>query len=1063
MTERMRFILDGDDRLTPVLNHAGDSSARLHRRLGDDMDGNSRAVQGFTRDADGRLRDLRGRFLSVADAQRAMAGGLPDLTRRLGDVSDAGGDASIALGKSGGGLGGSMQGVAAIAGLSLLPAIGALVPMMAGAALGAGTLKLGFAGVGGALEAQTKGTKEYKAALKDLPPEARNFTKALVDIKGEFSGVGKNIQKAMLPGFTKAVKEAKPVVDILGDSMTELGGDFGDAAEGVGRLLKDSGFQDDLQTNLQLGSRFVREMTSSLGPFTESLLDFGAASGPTLDAFSDGLSGLLGEDLPGLFEGLETGIPGASDMLNGLFSAVGDLLPALGDLSGEVAATFGPVFGDSLELGGKSGAGALEMLAGAARVARPVLRDVGYGIKTVLEVGELIGPTLADTGTAIAGAFLPVASAVDGATGPLQTLNHLVNDNKGTILEGSRVFGGAMIDMTGAAIAMAPAVLHAFTIVSTGIVSTISGIAHGAATAFGWIPGLGGKLRAADKSFGNFRDNWIGGLTTAERKANAFAAAAGPKLSSGKLKLDINNWSSQLADAKAKLKTVPASKQSALKANIRDLEAKIASARRQLSAVDGKTAYTYIRTTKTTVEQRYVESHASPNLFKRNGGPAPGFAAGGMPGGLLQGAGTGTSDSIPMWWASHGEYVVNARATAKHRGLLEAINSGQLGSGTDGAGLDVGKGLIKGMADSHSGVESGARLMAGAVLSGIRGELQIASPSKRTKALAADAGKGLLVGLTGSQAKIKSTSKDLAKDIWNAFSGSKDNKLVAYVNRQTSKLLTAAKKRDALVSKIATAKKYASDVTSAARENAGLANLGMDADQVSAGGIKAGLAGKLAQVKQFTKYIDMLSKKGLNKGLLRQILNMGPEAGYAYASALVGADKNTFKSINSLQSSLDKQTTSLGQVGADRLYDAGKNAGKGFLKGLEGQQKDIEKLMMSIAKGMQKAIKKSLGIKSPSTVMAELGSYSTQGLARGLVDAVPHLDRALDVVSGRVAGTQPVMGRPAVAGAGGGNVINVHIQIDAAMDPVAVGQEFQRILIQFGRAQGTTVNLSPGR
>ena len=31
-------------------------------------------------------------------------------------------------------------------------------------------------------------------------------------------------------------------------------------------------------------------------------------------------------------------------------------------------------------------------------------------------------------------------------------------------------------------------------------------IVHGAATAFGWIPGLGGKLRAADKAFQNFRD-----------------------------------------------------------------------------------------------------------------------------------------------------------------------------------------------------------------------------------------------------------------------------------------------------------------------------------------------------------------------------------------------------------------------------------------------------------------------------------------------------------------------------------------------------------------------------
>ena len=43
-------------------------------------------------------------------------------------------------------------------------------------------------------------------------------------------------------------------------------------------------------------------------------------------------------------------------------------------------------------------------------------------------------------------------------------------------------------------------------------------------------------------------------------------------------------------------------------------------------------------------------------------------------GGYLSGPGTGTSDSILMW-GSNGEFMVNARATAEHRPLLEALNS----------------------------------------------------------------------------------------------------------------------------------------------------------------------------------------------------------------------------------------------------------------------------------------------------------------------------------------------------------------------------------------------------
>ncbi|NUT23616.1 MAG: hypothetical protein HOV77_31010, partial [Hamadaea sp.] len=207
------------------------------------------------------------------------------------------------------------------------------------------------------------------------------------------------------------------------------------------------------------------------------------------------------------------------------------------------------------------------------------------------------------------------------------------------------------------------------------------------------------------------------------------------------------------------------------------------------------------------------------------------------------------------------------------------------------------------------------------------------------------------------------------------------------------------------------------------------------------------------QVKQFSKFIDVLAKRGLNKGLIRQILNMGPEAGYAYANALAGADKSTISSINKTQSAIDAETKKLGNKGADILYDSGKNAGKGFLKGLEGQQKDIEKLMLKIAQGMQKAIKKALGIKSPSTVMAKLGEFSTVGLARGLVDGMPALDRSLAAVSGRVSGIQPVLGRAAVAGRGGGGSV-IQIQIDGALDPQSVARQVRTMLLTLKRDLG---------
>lgn len=59
---------------------------------------------------------------------------------------------------------------------------------------------------------------------------------------------------------------------------------------------------------------------------------------------------------------------------------------------------------------------------------------------------------------------------------------------------------------------------------------------------------------------------------------------------------------------------------------------------------------------------------------KKDGGFIRGFADGS--GGPVFGAGTARSDSIPAM-LSNGEYVVNARATAQNRELLDAINSNQ--------------------------------------------------------------------------------------------------------------------------------------------------------------------------------------------------------------------------------------------------------------------------------------------------------------------------------------------------------------------------------------------------
>ena len=222
-----------------------------------------------------------------------------------------------------------------------------------------------------------------------------------------------------------------------------------------------------------------------------------------------------------------------------------------------------------------------------------------------------------------------------------------------------------------------------------------------------------------------------------------------------------------------------------------------------------------------------------------------------------------------------------------------------------------------------------------------------------------------------------------------------------------------------------------------------------------ASGIKAGLASKLANIKQFTTYIGILAKKGLNKSLLRQILNMGPESGYAYASALVGADKATFASINSIESQINKGTDTLGKVGADSMYDSGKNAAKGFLAGLTSQKKEIEAAMVTIAKAMQTALRRALGINSPATEMIPDGINTAKGVAVGVLRGVPFVEQAMNSLSDRMTGRNagaPALGRAAVAGAGGGMAVS--ITINGATDPTATAREVERQLQKLKRGRG---------
>ncbi|MGW1246916.1 hypothetical protein [Streptomyces sp. NPDC002535] len=539
-----------------------------------------------------------------------------------------------------------------------------------------------------------------------------------------------------------------------------------------------------------------------------------------------------------------------------------------------------------------------------------------------------------------------------------------------------------------------------------------------------------------------------------------------------RLKGNLEDLQAKLADAKRRLASVPDSKKAAIRAEISQLQAQVARAKGAIASVQGKTV---------SVMVQYRASHSGASDFTKSIG---GYAGGGSP-----------KPGETFWVGENGPELMTLGRGGSARVYDHQTSMGMVRQTSTGG--DAGAGLIAGMLGARSGVEQAARVMASGVEAGIRSELEIASPSRKTRRLMGHAGDGaaqglararaklkaqmkplmddikggIIRGLTGSKAQIQATAADLNKDIWRAWEGQKtdkDSNLVKLVNREHDKLQKLASKRDALASKVKNAQdllrsrieeqaNFRAGVKATAQNASSLSSLGLEPKEVTAGSIRAGLQQKLVKLRQFNRYITMLTKRGLNKNLLRQLLAMGPEEGFAYAAALAGMTATEFKQTNAIQKQIDTEADSLGRASAKHLYDAGVNSAKGLVAGLQSQQKAIEQQMVQIARGMERAIKKALGIKSPSRVGMAIGANFGQSVGGGVVAALPDVGRAVDAVAGRMAGIRPMPGRPsaglAVSAAAGGGA-PVYITVQGAIDPVSTAKQIQKVLVTLRRTNG---------
>jgi phage-related protein len=404
-------------------------------------------------------------------------------------------------------------------------------------------------------------------------------------------------------------------------------------------------------------------------------------------------------------------------------------------------------------------------------------------------------------------------------------------------------------------------------------------------------------------------------------------------------------------------------------------------------------------------------------------------------------------------------------------------------------------GLAQGITAGAPGAVATMRGAAQATADAFAGTLGIASPSKVFRQLGIYVNEGLVDGLTGSTARVKAATRrieSLLTQTYNRVADLKGTKgvsnkwvkqheatikrLEAYAKREDAVMRRLAAKRDSVAKALKAAqarlaavqKQWTDERNSVASGIMQGFSVVTDAPQegfaLSAQDVVNKMRDQLAKATQFAAQLQALKKKGLSADLISQIASAGVDQGGATAAALASATQGQISQINQMQASTTKAANTAGAAVADAMYGAGLKSAQGLVKGLQSQEKAIEAQMMKIAKAMQKAIKKALGIKSPSQVFRDLGVFIPQGLAQGITQGAGHAVTATRNLAASVtgAGTASMSGL-ALAGGGGAAPI-IHHSVNVTVQGHVLTERKLRDLIEEqmlrkgARNAGTWVN-----
>lgn len=370
------------------------------------------------------------------------------------------------------------------------------------------------------------------------------------------------------------------------------------------------------------------------------------------------------------------------------------------------------------------------------------------------------------------------------------------------------------------------------------------------------------------------------------------------------------------------------------------------------------------------------------------------------------------------------------------------------------AGVNVVQGLLDGIKSLAGTVGNFfLSLLPGWIVAPFKAALGIQSPSRLFKAFGGFIGEGLVIGLEGSSSSIRATSSKMAKEVINAFdhhaiTRGMENRLLASISSANNTLERLANSRASVLGRLKNATTAYVDALKIKNDYAASITAsdmgGVDASKTL--NLVGDLSDQIYKTKELTSTLAQLKKMGLDATTYKQLADGGLDSIPA-AEELLSTGKSGISRVVALQKQLGTAAKGLGATAADNLYGAGVQSAAGLVNGLKSQAAAISHQVTVIAQSMSAAIKKALGIRSPSTVFHGFGENIVEGLMRGVSKRAPEVPVLMENLVKVPAVPQAAIGGAGVARYGGqGAGVTYKTTINQVDNPIATAHAVQRRL-----------------